>query len=208
MVWLTSFQVGQNDRECLVSQWAPLLLRLPPGPTPQSPLQTGDGSSQWNMGRKNTSYFLIWPWEIFWEILLMFSLPISFGKGGPQVLEEGMAIRQEEPGFLNKVVEQTSFPPNSHHQIQNKLYYTKPLKQWDLGSITTNKASGGDEFQLNISNPKRWCCESAALNMPANLENSAVAMVKKISFHSIPKKGNDKECSSCHTIAFISHARK
>ena len=26
-----------------------------------------------------------------------------------------------------------------------------------------------------ISNPKRWCCESAALNMPANLENSAVA---------------------------------
>ena len=26
---------------------------------------------------------------------------------------------------------------------------------WALGSITTNKASGGDEFQLNISNPKR-----------------------------------------------------
>ena len=26
-----------------------------------------------------------------------------------------------------------------------------------------------------ISNPKRWCCESAALNLPANLENSAVA---------------------------------
>ena len=23
-----------------------------------------------------------------------------------------------------------------------------------------------------ISNPERWCCESAALNMPANLENS------------------------------------
>ena len=26
-----------------------------------------------------------------------------------------------------------------------------------------------------ISNPERWCSESAALNMPANLENSAVA---------------------------------
>ena len=25
-------------------------------------------------------------------------------------------------------------------------------------------------------NPNRWCCESAPLNMPANLENSAVAM--------------------------------
>ena len=31
------------------------------------------------------------------------------------------------------------------------------------------------EFQWAISNPKRWCCQSAALNMPANLENSAVA---------------------------------
>ena len=30
-------------------------------------------------------------------------------------------------------------------------------------------------FQLSYFNPKRWCCESAALNMPANLENSAVA---------------------------------
>ena len=31
------------------------------------------------------------------------------------------------------------------------------------------------EFQdsrWTISNPKRWCCESASLNMPANLENS------------------------------------
>ena len=36
-----------------------------------------------------------------------------------------------------------------------------------------------------ISNPKRWCCESAALNMPANLENSAVATgLEKVSFHS------------------------
>ena len=36
--------------------------------------------------------------------------------------------------------------------------------------------------------PKRWCCESAALNMLANLENSAVATgLEKISFHSNPK---------------------
>ena len=36
-----------------------------------------------------------------------------------------------------------------------------------------------------ISNPKRWCCESAAFNMPANLENSAVATgLKQVNFHS------------------------
>ena len=45
--------------------------------------------------------------------------------------------------------------------------------------------------------------------MPANLENSAVATgLEKVSFHSNPKKGNAKECSNYHTIAFISHASK
>ena len=41
--------------------------------------------------------------------------------------------------------------------------------------------------------------------MPANLENSAVATgLEKVSFP-IPKKGNAKECSNYHKIAFISH---
>ena len=65
------------------------------------------------------------------------------------------------------------------------------------------------EFQLSHSNPERWCCESVALVMPANLENSAVATgLEKVSFHPIPKKGNAKECSKYHTIALIPHASK
>jgi len=45
--------------------------------------------------------------------------------------------------------------------------------------------------------------------MPANLENSAVDTgLEKVSFHSIPKKGNAKECSSYCTIALISHTSK
>ena len=33
----------------------------------------------------------------------------------------------------------------------------------------------------------KWCCESAALNMSANLENTAVATgLEKVSFHSNP----------------------
>ena len=31
---------------------------------------------------------------------------------------------------------------------------------------------------------------------------------EKVSFHSIPKKGNPKECSNYHTIALISHTSK
>ena len=83
--------------------------------------------------------------------------------------------------------------------------------KWALGSITTNKASGGDGIPVELfQNPKRWCCESAALNMQANLENSAVATgLEKVSFHSNPKKkGNAKECSNYRTIALMSHASK
>ena len=45
--------------------------------------------------------------------------------------------------------------------------------------------------------------------MPANMENSAVAIgLEKVSFHSIPKKSNAKNCLNYHTIALISHASK
>ena len=52
-------------------------------------------------------------------------------------------------------------------------------------------------------------CENAAINMPANLENSAVITgLEKSVFILIPKKGNAKECSNHCTIALISHASK
>ena len=45
--------------------------------------------------------------------------------------------------------------------------------------------------------------------MPANLEDSAIATgLEKVSFHSIPKKGNAKECSNYRTVALISQASK
>ena len=60
---------------------------------------------------------------------------------------------------------------------------------WALESITTNKASGGDGIQVELSNPKRWRCLSAVVNMPTNLENSAgAAGLEKVSFHSNPKE--------------------
>ena len=47
------------------------------------------------------------------------------------------------------------------------------------------------------------------LNMPANLENSAVTTgLEKVSFHFNPKKRQCQECSNYHTIALISHSSK
>ena len=62
--------------------------------------------------------------------------------------------------------------------------------KWALGIITTNKAGRGDGIPVELfSSPKRWHCESAAFNMPADLENSAVPTgLKNVTFHSNPKE--------------------
>ena len=61
--------------------------------------------------------------------------------------------------------------------------------KWALGSITTNKARGRDGFPTELFQILKECCESATLNMPASLENSAVATgLEKVSFHSNPKE--------------------
>ena len=60
-----------------------------------------------------------------------------------------------------------------------------------------------------ISNPKRSCCESATLNMPAIWKTQQWPQNWKRSvFIPIPKKGNAKKCSNYRTIALISHASK
>ena len=57
--------------------------------------------------------------------------------------------------------------------------------KWALGSITTNKASGGDGIPVELFQFLKDDAESAILNMPANLENSAVAPgLENVSFHS------------------------
>ena len=65
-----------------------------------------------------------------------------------------------------------------------------------------NKASGGDGIPVELFQILKddAVCESAALNMPANLENSAVAIgLQKVSFHSNPKE------SQCQRMRKLPH---
>ena len=82
--------------------------------------------------------------------------------------------------------------PDNH---DNVVIHLKPdilecEVKWALGSITTNKASGGVGIPAELSQIKEDKVPlKAALNMPANLENLAVATgVGKVSFHSNPKE--------------------
>ena len=80
--------------------------------------------------------------------------------------------------------------------------------KWTLGSITMNKASGGDGipvelFQILKDDAVKMLhsrCQQIwkTLQWPKDWKRSV--------FIPIPKKGNDKECSNYRTIALISHA--
>ena len=80
--------------------------------------------------------------------------------------------------------------------------------KWSLESITMNKASGGNGIPVELfQNLERRCYESAALNMPANLENAAVAIgLEKVSFLSNPK---ERQCQRMlkltHSCTHLTH---
>ena len=77
--------------------------------------------------------------------------------------------------------------------------------KWALESIIMNKASGGDGIPVELLQ----ILKDDAVNMPANLENSAAATgLEKVSFHSNPKERQCEECSNYHTTALISHTSK
>ena len=82
--------------------------------------------------------------------------------------------------------------------------------KWALGSITTNKASGGDGFPVELFqilkddavNVLHSICQQIwkSQQWPQDWKRSV--------FIPIPKKGNAKECSNYRTFALISHASK
>ena len=82
--------------------------------------------------------------------------------------------------------------------------------KWVLGNVTKNKASGGDGIQVELFQILK--------DDGVNVLHSIYQQIWKIQqwlqdwkmsvFIPIPKKGNGKECSNCHTIALISHASK
>ena len=82
--------------------------------------------------------------------------------------------------------------------------------KWALGSITTNKASGGDGIPVELF---QFLKDDAVKVLHSRYqqiwETQQSPQDKKNSvFISILKEGNAKECSNYHTIAFISHASK
>ena len=82
--------------------------------------------------------------------------------------------------------------------------------KWALGSITTNKASGGDGIPIELFQIRK--------DDAVKVLHSICQQIWKIQqwpqdwkrsvFIPIPKKGNARECTNYHTVALISHNSK
>ena len=106
-------------------------------------------------------------------------------------LTEAEDIKKRWQEYTEELYKKDHDPDNQDGVItQLELDILECEVKWVLGSITTNKASGGDGIPVELFQIlKDDASESAALNIPASLEYSAVATeLEKISFHSNPKE--------------------
>ena len=82
--------------------------------------------------------------------------------------------------------------------------------KWSLGSISMNKASGGDEIPVELFQILKDDAVKVLHSICQQIWKTQQwpRDWKRSVFIPIPKKGNAKECSSYCTIAFISHTTK
>ena len=81
---------------------------------------------------------------------------------------------------------------------------------WALGSTTTNKASGGDGIPVELFQILKDDAVKVLHSVCQQIWKTQQWPQdwKRSVFIPIPKRGNAKECSNCHTIALVSHASK
>ena len=82
--------------------------------------------------------------------------------------------------------------------------------KWALGSITTNKAGGGDGIPAELFQILKDDAVKVIHSIGQQIWKTQQWPQdwKRSVFIPIPKKGNAKKCSNYHTIALISHANK
>ena len=82
--------------------------------------------------------------------------------------------------------------------------------KWALGSIITNKASGGDRTPVELFQILKAVAVKVLHSICQQIWKTQQWPQdrKRSVFIPIPKKGKAKECSNYHTIVVISHASK
>ena len=111
-----------------------------------------------------------------------------------------------------RIIQNRSSYPDNHDGVITNLEpdILKCEVQWAVGSNTMNKASDGDGIPAELFQVLK---DDAVEVLHSICQQICKTQQwpqdwKRSVFIPIPKKGNDKECSNCCTVALISHASK
>ena len=127
-------------------------------------------------------------------------------------LKEAEDIKKRCQEYTEEPYKKDLHDPDNHNGVITHLEpnILECEVKWAVGSITMNKASGGDGIPVELfqilkddaMNVLHSICQQIwkTQQWPEDWERSV--------FIPIPKKGNAKECSNYCTIALISHASK
>ena len=127
-------------------------------------------------------------------------------------LTEEEDITKRWQGYLEELYKKDLNDPDNHDDVITDLEsdILECEVKWALGSITMNKASGGDGIPVELFQILK---DDAVKVLHSICQQSWKIQQwpqdwKRSVFIPIPKKGNAKECSNYHTIALISHTSK
>ena len=114
--------------------------------------------------------------------------------------------------YTKELYEKDLHDPDNHDSVITHLEpdILECEVKWDLGIITTNKASGGDGIPVELFQILKDDAVKVLYSIYQQIGKTQQWPQdwKRSVFIPIPKKGNAKECSNYHTIAFISHTSK
>ena len=129
-------------------------------------------------------------------------------------LTEAEDIQKRWKEYIEELYKKDLHNPDNHKGMITPTHLEPDILEyevkWALGSISTNKASGGDGIPLKLFQILKDVTVKVLHSICQRIWKTQrwPQDWKRSVFIPIPKKGNPKECSNYHTIALISHASK
>ena len=127
-------------------------------------------------------------------------------------LTETEDIKKRWQAYTEELYKKDLYDPDNHDGVITHLEpdILECEVKWDLGRITTNKATGGDGILAKLLQILKDDAVKVlhSINQQIWKTQQWPQDQKRSAFIPIPKKVNAKECSNYHKIALISHASK
>ena len=127
-------------------------------------------------------------------------------------LTEAEGIKKRWQEYTEELYKKDLHDPDNHNGVITQLEpdILECEVKWALGSITMNKASGGDGIPVELFQLLKVDALKVLHSICQQIWKTQQQPQdwKRSVFISMPKKGNAKECSNYHTIVLISHTSK